>query len=147
MITIASAYSPKVATPSRPYLMQLCRDAVPTLPTTAAGTRSRLPKAERLKPEGLMPRWPAPVTFKKIPEANFPVSGLPLSESHPDTCHPKRFSRYSYVVTRSRPYPWHLGQHAVLPHPQGKHSPDTRYSMLYTLSLRLANWPSGQLIN
>jgi hypothetical protein len=34
----------------------------PTLPITAAGAWSWLPKAERLTPEGLMPRWPAPVT-------------------------------------------------------------------------------------
>ena len=31
-----------------------------------------------------------------------------------------------YVVTRSRPYQGKLGQHAVLPLPQGMHSPDTR---------------------
>ena len=36
MITIASPYSPKVATPSRPYPMQLCRDAAPTLPIDQA---------------------------------------------------------------------------------------------------------------
>jgi len=36
--------------------------AITSLPITAAGTRSRLPKAERLTPEGLMPRWPSPVT-------------------------------------------------------------------------------------
>ena len=44
--------------------IQLCRDAVPTLPITAAGTWSRLPKAEQLTPEKLMPRWPSPVTLK-----------------------------------------------------------------------------------
>ena len=32
------------------------------LPITAAGIWSRLPKAEQLTPEGLMPRWPSPVT-------------------------------------------------------------------------------------
>ncbi len=61
---------------------------------------------------------------------------------------------HRYVVTRSRPYParrsreveavsgWRsgtqprqLGQHAVLPLPQGMHSPDTRYSILDTLSI------------
>ena len=60
--------------------IQLCRDAVPTLPNTAAGTWSRLPKAERPIPERLMPRWPSPVTRKNNAEAYFPVSGLPLSE-------------------------------------------------------------------
>ena len=52
-----------------------------TLPTATAGTRSRLPKAEGLTPEGLMPRWLAPDTFKKMSEAYFPVSGLPSAVS------------------------------------------------------------------
>ena len=36
--------------------------------------------AEWLTPERLMPWWPSPVTRKNVSEANFPVSGLPLSE-------------------------------------------------------------------
>ncbi|MEY3911521.1 MAG: hypothetical protein RLY37_989 [Verrucomicrobiota bacterium] len=36
--------------------------------------------AERLIPERPMRRWPSPVTYKKMPEAYFPVSGLPLIE-------------------------------------------------------------------
>ena len=50
-------------------------------PLQPRGGWSRLPKAERLTPEGLMPRWPAPDTFKKMPEAYFPVSGLPSAVS------------------------------------------------------------------
>ena len=68
-LSVSDAYLPKI---------QLCRDAVPTLPMSggggkrlavgnsfresAAGTWSRLPKAERLTPERPMPRWPSPVT-------------------------------------------------------------------------------------
>jgi len=47
---------------NRPYPMPLCRDAVPSLPITAAGARSWLPKPEWLTPEKLMPRWLSPVT-------------------------------------------------------------------------------------
>ena len=56
--------------------LQLGQHAVLTLPITAAGTRSRLPKAEQLTPEGLMPWWPSPVTcisffaFDVFPTAN-----------------------------------------------------------------------------
>ena len=52
-------------------------------------------------------------------------------------------SSHSYVVTRSRPYPRQLGQHAVLPLPQDIHSPDTRYSILDTL----IHAPSGHYFN
>ena len=54
-LSVSDAYLPKI---------QLCRDAVPTLPITAAGNRSRLPMAERLTSERPMPRWPSPVTRK-----------------------------------------------------------------------------------
>ncbi len=43
--------------------LQLVQHAVLTLPVTTAGTRSRLPKAERLIPEKLRSRWPSPVTW------------------------------------------------------------------------------------
>ena len=55
---------PRSSKDARPYPMQLCRDAVLTLPITAAGTWSRLPKADRLTPERPMPCWPSPVTQK-----------------------------------------------------------------------------------
>ena len=35
--------------------------------------------AEWLTPGRLMSWWPSPVTRKNVPEANFPVSGFPLS--------------------------------------------------------------------
>ena len=52
-----------------------------------------MPKAERLTPEKLMPRWLSPVTLRIMSEANFPISGLPLSvtdamSSHPYPLHP-----------------------------------------------------------
>ena len=46
---------------------------------SAAGAWSRQPMAEWLTPGRLTPWWPSPVTRKSVPEAYFPVSGLPLS--------------------------------------------------------------------
>ena len=44
---------------------------------SAAGVWSRLPMAEWLTTEKLMPWWPSPVTRKNASETNFPASGLP----------------------------------------------------------------------
>ena len=65
--------------------------------------------AERLIPERPMPRWPSPVTYKKMPEAYFPVSGLPLSESYPATwipgLPPATRSEINFTVFSSSPLP------------------------------------------
>jgi hypothetical protein len=53
---------PRSSRDARPYLIQLYRDAVPTLPITAQETWSQLLKAERLTPERPMPWWLSPVT-------------------------------------------------------------------------------------
>lgn len=47
---------------------------------SAAGAWSRQPTAEWLTPGRLMSWWPSPVTRKNVSAANFPVSGLPLSQ-------------------------------------------------------------------
>ena len=68
--------------------MQLGQHAVLTLPITAAGGWGQMPKAERLTPEKLMPRWLSPVTLRIMSEANFPISGLPLSVADAMSSHP-----------------------------------------------------------
>ena len=96
--------------------IQLCRDAVPTLPITAAGNRSRLPMAERLTSERPMPRWPSPVTrenndrdilsgFRSPFECCFCLSLLHLCTS------------------RRRVALLHLGQHVVLSLPADSQRP------------------------
>ncbi len=59
VITIASALNPDGCDIIASLPTDRGRSA---LPITAAGTWSRLPKAERLTPERPMPRWPSPVT-------------------------------------------------------------------------------------
>jgi hypothetical protein len=122
-LSVSDAYLPKI---------QLCRDAVPTLPISAAGTWSRLPMAERLIPERPMPRWPSPVTYKKMPEAYFPVSGLPLIErmrchripTHCIPCQLANFSTGQLTVHRSGQLAlWSTDQLCVVGPSISHHSP------------------------
>ncbi len=78
-------------------------DVIASLPVAPAGAWSRRLKAERLIPEWLMPRWPSPGTLKRMAAANFPVSGLPLSETDAMSSHPyprPSLHRYSILDTQ-----------------------------------------------
>ena len=81
--------------------LQLGQHAVLTLPVITAGTRSRLPKAERLIPEKLRSRWPSPVTwgFCYVPNRQ-PLTANTLL--------------LHLCTSRRRVALLHLGQHAVL---------------------------------
>ena len=84
---------------------------------SAAGTRSRRPKAERLTPERPMPRWPSPVTRKRFPNRQ-PLTAVRLL--------------LHLCTSRRRVALLHSGQHVVLSLPKAFTPPllHTQYSIL-----------------
>ena len=125
----AGSESPYVVTRSRPYLfhpLSTCQRV--NWPAISFGYQLLLQFSPPFSPQR-SPRF-SPLLAASL--VNWPTGQQINSCKSP------------YVVTRSRPYLWkalavggtsrQLGQHAVLPLPRGKHSPDTRYSILHTLT-------------
>jgi len=99
---------------------------------SAAGARSRRPKAGRLAPERPMPRWPSPVTRKCFPNRQ-PLTAVRL---------------LLHLCTGRRPVALlHSGQHVVLSLPKAVTPPilHTQYSILSFTSGQRANGSTGQL--
>jgi len=74
---------------------------------SAAGTRHPRLMAEKPKPEIRRP-WPSPVTWKCLSRLHLCTGRRPICTFAPRTARGAAPTRYNYVVTRSRPYPYQV---------------------------------------